>query len=216
VTGDPPAQQHLAKLLADHPKLAPCRQQLADACDLLISAYQQGHKLLLCGNGGSAADCEHIAGELLKGCERRRPLPADLRAKLAAQGPDGEALAARLQQALPTISLTGHLGLATAFANDVDPEMVFAQLVQALGRPGDGLLAITTSGDSENVLLAARTARAVRMAVIGLTGDRGGALAALCDVCIAAPGHGTAEIQESHQAIYHHLCREIETHFFHD
>lgn len=201
-------------LLARRPELAACAEQIDAASDALISVFSRGGQLLLCGNGGSAADCEHIAGELLKGFEQHRPLPPDLQRELIAQGSQGEQLAARLQAALPAIALTSHTSFATAFANDAEPRMVFAQLVQALGRPGDGLLAITTSGGSENVLLAARTARAVGMAVIGLTGSCGGALAALCDVYIAAPGHGTAEIQESHQAIYHHLCREIETHFF--
>lgn len=203
-------------LLARRPELTACAEQIDAAQEALLSVFSRGGRLLLCGNGGSAADCEHIAGEMLKGFEKARPLPEEVRARLAAQGSEGERLAARLQRALPAIALTTHTSFATAFANDVEPQMVFAQLVQALGRPGDGLLAITTSGGSENVLLAARTARAVGMAVIGLTGDRGGALAALCDVCITAPGHGTAEIQESHQAIYHHLCREIETHFFQD
>jgi len=201
-------------LLVRRPEFAACAEQIDAASDALISVFSRGGHLLLCGNGGSAADCEHIAGELLKGFEQRRPLPADLQRKLIAQGSEGEQLAARLQAALPAIALTSHTSFATAFANDVEPRMVFAQFVQALGRPGDGLLAITTSGGSENVLLAARTARAAGMAVIGLTGGRGGTLAALCDVCIAAPGHGTAEIQERHQAIYHHLCREIEIHFF--
>ena len=201
-------------LLARRPELTACAEQIGAAREALISVFSRGGRLLLCGNGGSAADCEHIAGELLKGFDKARPLPEELRARLVAQGPEGERLAARLQRALPAIALTTHTSFATAFANDIDPRMVFAQLAQALGGPEDGLLAITTSGGSENVLLAARTARAMGMAVIGLTGGRGGALAGLCDVCIAAPGQGTAEIQESHQAIYHDLCREIETHFF--
>lgn len=204
----------LDALLARRPELAPCRAQIAAAREALIAAFARGGKLLLCGNGGSAADCEHIAGELLKGFERERPLPEDLRARLAGQGPEGELLAARLQRALPAVALTTHVSFATAFANDVDPRLAFAQLVQALGREGDALLAITTSGGSENVVLTARAARAVGMTVIGLTGPSGGPLAALCDVCITAPGEGTAEIQESHQAVYHHLCREVEAHFF--
>lgn len=201
-------------LLARRPELTVCAEQIDAAGDALISVFSRGGQVLLCGNGGSAADCEHIAGELLKSFERPRPLPADLQRRLIAQGSEGEQLAARLQAALPAIALTTHTSFATAFANDAEPRMVFAQLVQALGRPGDGLLAITTSGGSENVLLAARTARALGMAVIALMGGCGGALAALCDVCVAAPGQGTAEIQENHQAIYHHLCRKIESHFF--
>lgn len=203
-------------LFTRRPELRACAAQLEAARDALISVFARGGKLLLCGNGGSAADCEHIAGELLKSFTRARPLPQDLRARLAAQGPEGERLAARLQRALPAISLTTHTSFATAFANDVAPELVFAQLLQALGRPGDGLLALTTSGHSRNVLLAAHTARALDLTVIGFTGEDGGALAPLCDVCLLAPGRGTAEIQESHQALYHHLCRELENHFFPD
>ena len=204
----------LKSLLARRPDLAICATHISAAREALIAVFARGGKLLLCGNGGSAADCEHIAGELLKGFEKARPLPEELRARLASQGPEGKSLAAHLQRALPAIALTTHVSFATAFANDVEPQMVFAQLVQALGRPGDGLLAITTSGSSANVLLAARTARAMGMTVIGLTGGTGGGLAALCDVCIVAPGDATAAVQESHLPIYHYLCREIEAHFF--
>jgi len=201
-------------LLQRRPELRVCAAQIEAAQEALVAIFSRGNRLLLCGNGGSAADCEHIAGELLKSFEKARPLSEDLRVRLAAQGPEGERLAARLERAFPALALTGHLSFATAFANDVSPELVFAQLVQALGGSGDGLLVLTTSGDSENVVLAARTARAMEMAVIGLTGGSGGVLAQLCDACIIAPGDGTAEIQESHRAIYHHLCRELENHFF--
>jgi len=203
-------------LFRRRPELRACAEQMEAAREALVSVFARGGKLLLCGNGGSAADCEHVAGELLKGFERERWLQDDLRARLRAQGPEGEQLAARLQRALPALSLTTHISFATAFANDVAPHLVFAQLVQALGRSGDGLLAITTSGNSENVVLAARTARAMGITVVGLTGGDGGELAPLCDVCLIAPGHGTAEIQEGHQAIYHQLCRELENCFFSD
>lgn len=203
-------------LFRRRPELHTCAEQIEAAREALISVFAGGGKLLLCGNGGSAADCEHIAGELLKGFEKPRPLQEELRARLRAQGPEGEQLAACLQRALPALSLTTHTSFATAFANDVAPHLVFAQLVQALGRPGDGLIAISTSGNSENVLLAARTARAVGMTVVGLTGGDGGELAPLCDVCLVVPGPGTAEIQEGHQAVYHHLCRELENYFFSD
>ena len=204
----------LAALVDRLPDLSECRPQIAAATDLLIAVFENGGKLLLCGNGGSAADCEHIAGELLKGFERKRPLSQEVRGKLAAQGPEGADLAAKLQQALPTISLTGHISLATAFANDVDPALIFAQLVTALGRPGDALLAISTSGNARNVVLAARAAGALGMRTLALTGRGGGALAPLCDVSIIAPGGTVAEVQERHLPIYHHLCREIESHFF--
>lgn len=204
----------LDALVARHPALAACRDDIAAGRALLIEAYEAGHKLLLCGNGGSAADCEHMAGELLKGFERRRPLPEDVRGRLAAQGAEGAMLAEKLQRALPAISLCGHPSLATAFGNDVDPTLVFAQLVAALGEAGDVLLAITTSGAAGNVIQAARAARALGLSTIGLAGRGGGDLAALCDVLIDAPGESTAEIQEYHVPIYHHLCRAVEKHFF--
>ena len=206
----------LDALVARHPALVGCRDDIAAACDTLIGAYAGGRKLLLCGNGGSAADCEHIAGELLKGFERRRPLPEEVRGRLAAQGPEGEMLAGKLQQALPAISLCGHPSLATAFANDVDATLVFAQLVAALGIAGDVLLAISTSGAAANVMHAARAARALGLGTIGLSGRGGGGLAALCDVLIDVPGESTAEVQELHVPVYHYLCRAVEAHFFGD
>jgi D-sedoheptulose 7-phosphate isomerase len=206
----------LDALLLRHPALDPCAAEIEKACAALIAAYERGGKLLLCGNGGSAADCEHIAGELLKGFERARPLPSDLRAKLAREGLDGDRLAANLQRALPAVSLTGHPSFASAWSNDVDSELGFAQLVTALGQPGDVLLAISTSGQARNVQLAARAARAIDIAVIGLTGMDGGALAPLCDICIIAPARTTAEVQELHLPVYHYLCRAVEAHFFPD
>ncbi len=210
----PPIPEPLESLVRKYPALAGCRNDIAAARDLLIRAYEAGHKLLLCGNGGSAADCEHIAGELLKGFERPRPLAEEVRGRLAAQGPDGESLAEKLQQALPAISLCGHASFATAFANDVDPALVFAQLVSALGRPGDVLLAISTSGEARNVMLAARAANALGLAAIVLAGRGGGGLAPLCDVVIDVPGESTAEVQELHVPVYHTLCRALEAHFF--
>ena len=203
-------------LLLRHPALDSCAAEIERARDALIAAYNRGGKLLLCGNGGSAADCEHIAGELLKGFERARPLPPDLRAKLAREGLDGERLATDLQRALPAVSLTGHPSFASAWANDVDAELSFAQLLTALGQPGDVLLAISTSGQARNVQLAARAARAMDIAVIGLTGMDGGALAPLCDICIIVPARATAEVQELHLPVYHYLCRAVEAHFFPD
>lgn len=210
------AADELDGLLARYPALASCRDQIAEALEVLSASFAGGGKLLLCGNGGSAADCEHIAGELLKGFERARPLPADAQRALAAQGPEGEALARTLQGALPAISLVGHISLSSAFANDVAPEMVFAQMVSALGRPGDALLAISTSGKARNVVHAARTARALGLRVIGLSGQGGGTLAEMCDACIIAPGQGTAAVQELHVPIYHFLCRALEARFFGD
>ena len=204
----------LTKLLEAHPRLAACRDEIAAARDHLVKAYEQGHKLLLCGNGGSAADCEHIAGELLKGFERRRPLRAETKERLASQGAEGRVLAEGLQQALPALSLVGHVSLATAFANDVDARLVFAQLVTAWGSPGDVLLAISTSGEARNVILAARAARALGLVTIGLTGRDGGGLGSLCDVWVRVPAASTAEAQELHVPVYHYLCRALEARFF--
>jgi len=208
------ASELLESLVAKHPALMACKADIAAARDTLIQAYEAHHKLLLCGNGGSAADCEHIAGELLKGFERKRPLSEDLRGRLAAQGREGASLAEKLQQALPAISLCGHPSLATAFANDVDPALVFAQLVCALGSRGDVLLAISTSGTARNVILALRAARALGLSTIGLSGQGGGDLAPLSDVLIDVPGESTADTQELHLPVYHYLCRALEAHFF--
>lgn len=204
----------LRTLLERYPDLNTCRAEIASARDVLIQAYEQGKKLLLCGNGGSAADCEHIAAELLKSFERPRPLPDATQNKLRSQGLEGEALAETLQQGLRAISLCGHPAFSTAFANDVNADMAFAQLVTVLGDPGDVLLAVSTSGKARSVCLAARAARALDLKVIGLSGSGGGALAPLCDVCILVPGRSTPEVQELHVPAYHYLCRAVEAHFF--
>jgi D-sedoheptulose 7-phosphate isomerase len=203
----------LKALLTKYPGLDACRTEVAAARELLIQTYQRGNKLLLCGNGGSAADCEHIAAELLKGFERPRPLSEEIQARLRSQGAEGEVLAGRLQQGLRAFSLCGHPAFSTAFANDVEAHMVFAQLATVLGEPGDVLLAVSTSGEARNVCLAAHAARAVGLKVIGLSGMDGGALAPLCDVCIIVPGRTTPEVQELHVPVYHYLCRAIEAHF---
>lgn len=204
----------IGSLMARHPALAACKEEIAAAQVLLIRAYEGGRKVLLCGNGGSAADCEHIAGELLKGFERARPLPRELRARLAKAGPEGEKLAGKLQCGLPAVSLTGHPSFASAFANDVEPAMVFAQLVTALGGVGDVLMAISTSGQARNIIFAVHAARAMGMSTIGLSGMGGGDLGPLCDVCVVVPAESTPEVQELHVPVYHYLCRAVEAHFF--
>lgn len=206
----------LAKLLSSYPVLTACCDELVAARDALIKAFEQGGKLLLCGNGGSAADCEHIAGELLKGFEQNRPLTLAMKELLATQGEEGRLLAEKLQRGLPAISLVGHMSLTTAFANDVDPQLAFAQLAMILSEPGDALLAISTSGEAKNVILAARAARALGLVTIGLTGRNGGKLGTLCDVCIHVPADDTAAAQELHVPVYHYLCRALEAHFFAD
>jgi D-sedoheptulose 7-phosphate isomerase len=195
--------------------LEPLREPLAAAFGLLAGALSGGGKVLVCGNGGSAADSEHIVGELMKGFRSRRPLPETDRERLeAACGQEGRALAGRLQRALPAISLVSQVSLGTAVANDLGADLVFAQQVYGYGQPGDALIAISTSGNAGNVLAACRTARAFGLAILGLTGADGGELARACDVCLRAPASDTAEVQVWHLRAYHLLCGLLESEFF--
>ena len=198
----------LKDLLDRVPALAVCAADIERAFSLLRDCYAAGRKALVCGNGGSAADAEHWAGELLKSFVRKRPLPADARQGLSPK------LAQGLQGALPMIPLTGFLSFRTAFANDADPDLEFAQLVWALGRPGDILVALSTSGDSANVCLAAEAASARGMKTIALTGETGGKLAGLADVCVRAPASRTHLVQELHLPVYHCLSLMLEDAFF--
>lgn len=207
--------QTLEPLIAKFPDLIECREAIQAAGDMLLTCYRNGGKLLVAGNGGSAADAEHIVGELMKGYILKRPIPADDRARLAATWPDGwGVLADRLQGALPAISLVSQTALITAFINDVAPDMFFAQQVYGYGKPGDVFLGITTSGNSPNILQAVKVARAFGLGTIGLTGRGGGGLAGLCDVTICAPAEGATLVQERHLPIYHALCAHLELEFF--
>jgi D-sedoheptulose 7-phosphate isomerase len=171
--------------------------------------------VLICGNGGSAADSEHIVGELMKGFKLKRPIPQTARAALARLFPEkGADLADHLQGALPAISLTGHPALSSAFANDVRADMVYAQQVYGYGRPGDMLIALSTSGNSTNILNAAKIAKAFGMAVLGMTGQGGGKLSELSDVCIRVPAEETYRVQELKLPVYHALCAMLEEEFF--
>jgi D-sedoheptulose 7-phosphate isomerase len=198
---------HLEDLIERYPALAVCQPDIQQAFELLAGAFKHDKKLLLCGNGGSAADSEHWAGEMLKGFAHARPLSAAMRQGLP---PD---MAARLQWAFPVIPLTGFPALATAFGNDVDPKYGFAQLVLALGRTGDVLAALSTSGNSANVCRAAEVARARSLPVLALTGATGGKLKELAEVCICVPSTQTPRIQEFHLPIYHCLSLMLENSF---
>ncbi len=198
-----------------HNDLLPLSEQILEACETLITAFENGNKLLLCGNGGSCADCDHIAGEFLKGFLLKRPVNDDLRQKLAQQGEYGKAIGEKLQCGLPAISLTAHAGAISAFANDVDPELVYAQQVLAYGKPGDVLIGISTSGGAKNVAAAVMTANALGMHTIGLTGKDGGALAKLAEIALIMPQCETYRIQEEHLAVYHLLCAMVESEIFH-
>lgn len=203
----------LEKLMNHYPDLKENVPEIAEACKSIIQCYDCGGKLLLCGNGGSASDCEHIVGELLKGFTLERRLPEKVRRELVKQGAD-ETFADYLQGALPAISLVNQPAFSTAFLNDVNPQFAFAQQVYGLGRKGDILLGISTSGNSVNVINAAIVAKQKKMKVIGLTGRSGGRLQRFCDIAIKVPAEETYRVQEYHLPVYHALCEMIECHFW--
>ena len=203
-------EEILQTLLTRYPVLLPLYDDLYSAFDLLCRCFDDGGKLLLCGNGGSAADCAHIAGELMKGFLLPRSLTVEQRRCFA----DGT-LPAKLQNGLPVIDLTAHAALLSAFANDVDADHVFAQQVWVYAqRSPDLLLALSTSGNSVNVVRAVQTAKALGRRTVGITGSSGGALAALCDVCICLPETETFKIQELTLPVYHALCAAVESYYF--
>jgi glucokinase len=200
----------LDQLMQRFPGLAACRSDIRSATDTICKAYRNGGKLLLCGNGGSMADCEHIAGELLKSFRRKRPLQ-----ELWAEHLHGS-LGTQLEAALPAIPLGTFHAFTSAFSNDVDSAAAVAQQVHALGKPGDVLLAISTSGNARNIVAAAQVARAKGLTVIGLTGRGGGALVEHTDICIRVPADETYLVQEYHMPVYHAMCMMIEDEFFGD
>ncbi len=208
-------ERHIDQLIERYPNLIVCRENIMKAYDLLENAYSHGRKLLVCGNGGSASDSEHIVGELMKEFKLKRKIYSEQAAALKAIDPElGQVLADNLQGALPAISLTGHSSLQTAFMNDAVPELVFAQQVNGYGKQGDVLLGISTSGNSKNVLYAAVNAKAKGLKVIGLTGLKENKLMKYADVCIRVPEIETYKIQECHLPVYHCLCLMLEDKFF--
>lgn len=201
-------------LLTRYPCLAQTVPSVEDAIRALIDCFSAGGKLLTCGNGGSAADSDHIVGELMKSfLLRRRPTEEELSA-LTAQGENGVWLAERLERGLPAVSLCAHSALMTAVANDTAADTIFAQQIMALGRPGDVLLTLSTSGNSRNCVLAATAAKARGMTVIALTGMGGGRLGQIADITVAVPEKETYKVQELHLPVYHALCSAVEEHFF--
>jgi phosphoheptose isomerase len=198
-----------------YPELATCLPDVEKAAALLKRTFHGGGKLLLCGNGGSASDSEHIVGELMKGFRSKRTLSDETRRSFLNHFPeDGDFLVDHLQGALPAISLVSHSALITAYANDVSAEMIFAQQVYGYGKPGDTLLGLSTSGNSANVKRAIQVAKVQGLNTIGLTGQHGGQMAELCDVTIRVPWDLTPDIQERHLPIYHALCIILEEEFF--
>lgn len=208
-------ESHLEELVTRYPVLEAVKNQILESYEILKECYETGHKVLVAGNGGSAADAEHIVGELMKGFVKRREVPQDFAQKLwHIDLETGEELAVKLQGTLPAIALTGHSALSTAFLNDVDGKLTYAQQVYGYGVEGDVFLGITTSGNAANVHYASVTAKAKGMKVIGLTGKDGGKLKHDADVAIIAPADETYKIQELHLPIYHTLCLMLEEHFF--
>lgn len=202
-------------LLERYPELAVCRADIEKAAECLIRCYEQGGKLLIAGNGGSCADAEHIVGELMKGFVKKRPLSETQKTAMRQRCPAlPEELLDRLQGGLPALSLSGAPALTTAFCNDVDPNLTFAQQVMGYAKPGDVLLGISTSGNAQNVAAAAMVAKGLGMTVLGLTGRDGGRLKELSDVAVVVPYRETYQIQERHLPVYHALCLMVEAHFF--
>lgn len=205
----------LVSLEEKYPELSACIPSIERAVAVLTDAYRQGGKVLLCGNGGSASDCEHIVGELMKGFMSRRPLSNEEREKFLIHFPDdGNELVDRLQGALPAISLVSHTSLITAYANDVDADMIFAQQVYGYGQAGDVLIGLSTSGNSKNVIKAMQVAKVLGMRTIGFTGADGGRMKELCDVMVRVPWESTPDVQERHLPIYHAVCILLEKEFF--
>lgn len=206
---------YVQELMDRYPRLEPVRESVIQAYEILRECFSSGHKLLTAGNGGSAADSEHIVGELMKGFVKRRQVPEDMARKMEEIDSEvGKELAKKLQRGLPAISLTNHPGLSTAFLNDVDGLMVYAQQVYGYGREGDVFLGISTSGNAANVYYALVAAKAKGMKVIGLTGKDGGKLGQHADAAIIVPEQETYKIQELHLPVYHALCLMLEEYFF--
>lgn len=208
-------QKHIDLLVQRYPVLDICKEDIEKAYRILEECYTHDGKLLIAGNGGSAADSEHIAGELMKRFKTPRPVPADFAKKLqevdSVRGPE---LAKNLERGLMAIPLVAHEALTTAYINDVDGLGVFAQQLYGFGRPGDVFLGISTSGNSKNIMSATVVARALGLKVIGLTGEIGGELASVADVAIRVPETETFMIQELHLPVYHCLCLMLEGRFF--
>jgi len=205
----------MESLLKNYPELEGQKENILAALNVLRGMCANGGKLLLCGNGGSCADCDHIVGELMKGFLLPRPIEDELKTEIEkVTGEDAEIFAKGLQRGVPAISLCSQTALLTAYNNDVNPELIYAQLLLGLAKPGDVLFAISTSGNSKNVVRAAQLAKALGIKVISLTGEKVCKLDALSDAIIKAPASETYRVQEYHLPIYHFLCAKLEEELF--
>ena len=205
----------LNELINRYPSLCDCKEDIKKAVDAIIDCYEKGGKLLLCGNGGSCADCEHIVGEQMRGFLKKRPLDGSKMEEMKRNcNLVNDEMLEKLQGGLPAIAIPSITALNSAFCNDVDPELVYAQPLMSLAKENDILIGISTSGNSKNVFGAVKVAKALGIKVIGLTGKTGGKLKDTADICICAPETETFKIQELHLPIYHYLCAAVEEHFF--
>ena len=204
--------EHLNNLLSRHPELSSLHDDILRVVEIIVTAHNQAGKMLVCGNGGSAADSEHIVGELMKGFLLKREIPTSDMEKLKAVG--AETLGPALQTGIQAISLTGHPSLSTAVLNDNDPLMAFAQQVYVYGRPGDVLIGLSTSGNSRNVINALKVAKAFGVSTIGFTGSKPALMDDICDVIIKVPEVETFLIQELHLPVYHTICAMAEEEIF--
>lgn len=209
------AEAFCRELFAHAQVLLPLEESFREAVSLLSACFRKHGKLLVCGNGGSAADSEHIVGELMKGFLLQRPLTQKERAAIAKTGcPEPEEFASNLQRGLPAISLVSQTALLTAFLNDVKPDMIFAQQVFTYGQPGDVLLALSTSGNSPNVVNAAYAAKSRGMEVLAFTGEKASRLSEISRLTFRAPACQTFQVQQYHLALYHGLCGCVELDLF--
>lgn len=200
-------------LIKREPNLETIKNEIELSILEIIKCYENGNKILIAGNGGSACDSEHIAGELLKSFLKKRPIDEEIRNNLLKME-EGKYIADNLESPLRAIALTSHMGLTTAYLNDREPYLIFAQQLLAFGDRGDIFIGISTSGNAKNIIYAAKVAKAMGIKIISLTNENGGKLAELADIKIKAPSKETHITQEYHQKIYHELCIKVEEHFF--
>ncbi len=208
------ANKIIEELFERYPVLMGEKEHIEESFYLIKTVFEKGGTLFTCGNGGSAADSEHIVGELLKSFRKKRKVDETILQNLRSYGADGEAIAEKLEGGLPCIALTSHLALSTAYSNDREPKAVFAQQLLGLGKSGDCLIALSTSGNSQNCVYAALVAKAKGIKVVAFTGERESKLSAISDCTIRIPETETYKIQELHLPVYHALCAYLESYFF--
>ena len=205
----------LKETIRRYPQLAHLESSIQETAEIIVETYKNGGKVLVCGNGGSCSDADHIVGELMKSFEGRRPLAKPLQDELMELSPEtGKMLAEKLQQGLPAISLNTHSALISAISNDISGEVIYAQQVVGWGIRGDVLIGLSTSGNSQNVIDAMIVAKAKGLSTIGMTGETGGKMRDWSDILLNVPERRTAYVQELHLPVYHAICMMIEKEMF--